>query len=67
MGDDLIDLPVMLRCGLAITVPAAPSLVKKHAHYVTRCEGGRGAVREVCEIIMQAQNTLEAHLETYLR
>ena len=67
MGDDLIDLPVLLRCGLAITVPAAPPLVKKHAHYITRSEGGRGAVREVCEIIMQAQNTLEAHLETYLR
>ena len=67
MGDDLIDLPVMLRCGLAITVPAAPALVKKHAHYVTRREGGRGAAREICEIIMQAQNTLEAHLETYLK
>ena len=36
VGDDLIDLPVMLRCGLAITVPAAPAFVKKHAHYVTR-------------------------------
>jgi 3-deoxy-D-manno-octulosonate 8-phosphate phosphatase (KDO 8-P phosphatase) len=57
----------MLRCGLAITVPAAPALVKKHAHYVTRREGGRGAAREICEIIMQAQNTLDAHLEMYLK
>ena len=35
VGDDLIDLPIMLRCGLAICVPAAPALVKRHAHYVT--------------------------------
>ena len=67
MGDDLIDLPVMLRCGLAISVPAAPALVKKHAHYVTRLEGGRGAVREICEMIMQAQDTLDAQLAMYLK
>lgn len=66
-GDDLIDVPVMLRCGLAITVPAAPAFVKKHADYVTRMEGGHGAVREICEMIMDAQDTLRAHLETYLR
>ncbi len=66
VGDDLIDLPVLLRCGLAITVPAAPPLVKKHAHYVTRLEGGRGAAREICEMIMHAQNTLDTHLATYL-
>lgn len=65
-GDDLIDLPVLLRCGLSICVPAAPALVKKHAHYVTRAEGGRGAAREICELIMQAQDTLDAHLATYL-
>ena len=47
----------MLRCGLAICVPAAPALVKKHAHYVTRREGGRGAAREICEMIMEAQDT----------
>ena len=66
MGDDLIDLPVMLRCGLAFSVPAAPALVKKHAHYVTRLEGGRGAVREVCERVMQAQDTLNAQSGDYL-
>ena len=54
VGDDLIDLPVMLRCGLSICVPAAPALVKKQAHYVTRLEGGHGAVREVCEMVMLA-------------
>jgi 3-deoxy-D-manno-octulosonate 8-phosphate phosphatase (KDO 8-P phosphatase) len=67
VGDDLIDLPVMLRCGLAITVPAAPAFVKRHAHHVTRLEGGRGAVREICELIMHAQETLDAQLAAYLK
>lgn len=66
MGDDVVDLPPMRRCGLAITVPAAPSLVKQHAHYVTQREGGRGAVREAVEFIMQAQGTLEAQMAQFL-
>ncbi len=66
VGDDLIDLPVMIRCGLSICVPSAPALVKKQAHYVTRLEGGHGAVREVCEMVMHAQGTLDTQLETYL-
>ena len=66
VGDDLIDLPVMTRCGLSICVPSAPTLVKKHAHYVTNTEGGHGAVREVCEMVMLAQGTLDAQLEKYL-
>lgn len=65
VGDDVIDLPVMLRCGLSICVPAAPALVKKQAHYVTRLEGGHGAVREVCEMVMLAQGTLDTQSETY--
>ena len=67
MGDDVVDLPVLRRCGLAICVPAAPALVKQHAHYVTQLPGGRGAVREVCELIMQAQGTLDAQLAPYLK
>ncbi|MDN5752796.1 MAG: 3-deoxy-manno-octulosonate-8-phosphatase KdsC [Nitrosospira sp.] len=67
VGDDLIDLPVMLRCGLAVCVPAAPALVKKHAHYVTRLGGGRGAAREICEMVMRAQDTLDVLLATYLK
>jgi 3-deoxy-D-manno-octulosonate 8-phosphate phosphatase (KDO 8-P phosphatase) len=66
VGDDLIDLPVLLRCGLAICVPAAPPLVKKHSHYVTQLEGGHGAVREVCELVMRAQDTLDELLSAYL-
>jgi 3-deoxy-D-manno-octulosonate 8-phosphate phosphatase (KDO 8-P phosphatase) len=60
IGDDLQDLPVLRRCGLAVTVPGAPALVRRHAHYVTRVRGGRGAVRELCELIMHAQGKLGA-------
>lgn len=67
MGDDVVDLPPMLRSGLAITVPAAPALVKQHAHYVTTREGGRGAVREVTEFLMQAQGTYDAQMAQYLK
>jgi 3-deoxy-D-manno-octulosonate 8-phosphate phosphatase (KDO 8-P phosphatase) len=67
MGDDLPDLPVLTRCGLAITVPAAPRLVRQHAHYVTRCAGGNGAVREACELIMHAQGTLDQQVQFYMR
>lgn len=67
MGDDVVDLPVMRRAGLAITVPAAPELVKAHSHYTTRREAGRGAVREACEFLMRAQGTLDAALAPYLQ
>jgi 3-deoxy-D-manno-octulosonate 8-phosphate phosphatase (KDO 8-P phosphatase) len=67
MGDDVVDMPPMLRCGFAITVPAAPDSVKQHAHYITQKEGGRGAVREVCELIMQAQGTLDAQLAPFFK
>lgn len=67
MGDDVVDLPPMLRSGLAITVPAAPALVKQHAHYVTTREGGRGAVREVTEFLMQVQGTYDAQMAQYLK
>jgi len=67
MGDDVVDLPPMRRSGLALTVPAAPSLVKQHAHYVTTREGGSGAVREVVELIMQAQGTYDAQMARFLK
>ncbi len=67
MGDDVVDLPVMRRAGLAITVPAAPELVKAYSHYTTVREGGRGAVREACELLMRTQGTLDAALAPYLK
>jgi 3-deoxy-D-manno-octulosonate 8-phosphate phosphatase (KDO 8-P phosphatase) len=57
-GDDLPDVPLLARSGLAITVPAAPASVRRHAHYVTTREGGAGAVREVAELILAAQGRL---------
>lgn len=66
MGDDVVDLPVMRRVGLAISVPAAPDLVKAHSHYITSREAGRGAVREACEWLMRAQNTFDSMMAAYL-
>ena len=67
MGDDVVDLPVMRRAGLAITVPAAPEIVKAHSHYTTQRAAGHGAVREASEFLMRAQGTLDAALAPYLR
>lgn len=66
MGDDVVDLPVMRRVGFSITVPNSPQLVRDHAHYLTQREGGNGAVRETCELIMSAQGTLDKQLAPYL-
>ena len=66
MGDDWVDLPVMTRCGVAFTVPEAPAVVRQRAHYVTQARAGHGAVREVCELIMQAQGTFETQLAGFL-
>ncbi|HWI14043.1 MAG TPA: HAD hydrolase family protein [Burkholderiales bacterium] len=65
MGDDLVDLPVMRRCGLSCTVPEAPQEVRDVAHYVTRASGGRGAVREACELILRAQGNFDAQLRVH--
>ena len=67
MGDELVDLPVLTRCGLACAPSEAPDAVRKRVHYVASAAAGRGAVREVCEVIMRAQGTLEAATKEYLR
>jgi 3-deoxy-D-manno-octulosonate 8-phosphate phosphatase (KDO 8-P phosphatase) len=66
MGDDWVDLPILTRCGLALSVPEAPAVVRQRVHYVTHASGGRGAVREACELIMQAQGTFESRLADFL-
>ena len=66
VGDDVVDLPVMRQVGLAITVQDAHPLAKQHSHWQTPHGGGRGAARDVCELIMQAQNTLDLQLKPYL-
>jgi 3-deoxy-D-manno-octulosonate 8-phosphate phosphatase (KDO 8-P phosphatase) len=67
MGDDLVDLPVINRCGLAITVPDAPWEVKARCQLVTQASAGRGAAREACEFIMRAQGTWAGQLALYDR
>lgn len=66
VGDDLPDLPVMLKVGLPITVPNASSIMHQHSVYVTSARGGQGAVREVSELLMTAQGTYDATLKKYL-
>jgi len=59
IGDDLIDWPVMARVGLSVAVADAHPLLLPRADYVTRIAGGRGAVREVCDLVLLAQGKLE--------
>lgn len=59
VGDDLVDLPIMRRVGLAIAVGDAHPQVRQHAHWQTHAHGGHGAVREVCEFLLEAQGNLE--------
>lgn len=66
VGDDVLDLPLMVRVGLAIAVQDAHFTVKKHAHWCTQLPGGNGAVREVCDLIMQAQGSFDAAVNRYL-
>ena len=66
MGDDLVDLPVLRRCGLACAPAGAPDIVLRNSHYVTTSQAGAGAVREVCEFVLRAQGKLESALAAYL-
>lgn len=66
VGDDVVDLPAMLKVGLAVAVNDAHKLVKEHAHWVTPSTGGHGAVREVCEMIMGIQGTYTSAMQHYL-
>jgi 3-deoxy-D-manno-octulosonate 8-phosphate phosphatase (KDO 8-P phosphatase) len=66
VGDDVIDLPAMIKVGLPIAVADARPEVKQHADWVTEDRGGQGAVREVCELIMKAQGKFDDRINTYL-
>jgi len=67
VGDDLLDLPVMIRVGLAIAVNDANFAVKQRADWCTTLPGGYGAVREVCDLIMQAQGRFDEVVNMYLK
>jgi 3-deoxy-D-manno-octulosonate 8-phosphate phosphatase (KDO 8-P phosphatase) len=65
MGDDLPDLPLFLQVGLAAAPADAHPVMREHAHYISRANGGAGAVREVCDLLLQAQGHWPALLAGY--
>jgi len=67
IGDDLIDLPILRRAGLSVAVKDAIDEVKNSSHYITHNVGGRGAVREVTELILKAQGLWETAVGRYDR
>jgi len=66
VGDDVVDLPIMSRVGLSIAVQDARPIVKKHAHWITESVGGRGAGRDVCELILEAHGKWDDIINKYL-
>lgn len=66
-GDDLNDLPLMVKSGLAIAVADAAVETREQAHYITKARGGHGAVREAIELILKSQNKWDEMLRHYLR
>lgn len=67
MGDDLIDLPILKRVGLAVAVPNAVEEVRQHAHFVTSRAGGHGGVREICDLILKSQGKWDLATEKYFK
>jgi len=66
MGDELVDLGVLTRCGLACAPGEAPAELRSRAHYVAEAAAGRGAAREVCELLMRAQGSFDKAVQGYL-
>ncbi|MBU1006843.1 MAG: HAD-IIIA family hydrolase [Candidatus Omnitrophica bacterium] len=67
MGDDLLDISIIKRAGLAITPPNAVAEAKALSHYTTQKYGGKGAVREVVEMILKSQGLWEKVISIYLK
>ncbi len=67
VGDDLPDLPMLTRVGFAVTVANAPKIIQDNVHWITKAKGGKGAAREVCDFIMQAQGTYQTMIDSYLQ
>lgn len=67
MGDDILDLPLLRRVGLAGMPANADPTLKEHVHFVSRYPGGQGAVRELCELILKSQGAWDEIMAFYLR
>lgn len=66
VGDDWLDLPILLQAGFSASVPNAHHEVRSRVHYVTEAGGGRGAVRELCDLILRAQGKYDSALAAYI-
>ncbi len=66
IGDDILDLPIIKKVGLAVAPPNAVDDIRNRVHYVTGKEGGKGAVREVIEIILKSQGIWDKTVNSYL-
>jgi 3-deoxy-D-manno-octulosonate 8-phosphate phosphatase (KDO 8-P phosphatase) len=66
VGDDLVDLPILKRVGLAVCVQNGHPFLRRHVHHVTKAPGGLGAIRETIEIILDAQGKWKTVVDRYL-
>ncbi|MEG2076695.1 MAG: HAD hydrolase family protein, partial [Victivallaceae bacterium] len=66
MGDDVVDIPVMRLAGWAVTVADAPEIVAEYCDWQTNLPGGHGAVREMVERLLKAQNKFDLVMERYI-
>ena len=66
IGDDIIDIPILEKVGFAVTVPNAPKYISNYAHYTTAVEGGKGAVREVIDLLIESKGDFSEQLDKLL-
>lgn len=66
MGDDLPDLPLLIRVGLSAAAQDASEIVKQHVDFISKNKAGQGAVREVCELLLKAQDQYQLVIQSYL-
>ena len=66
IGDDIIDIPILEKVGFAVSVPNAPKYISNYSHYVTSLEGGKGAVREVIDLLIESRGDFTSKLDELL-
>mgnify|MGYP005693062805 FL=1 len=66
IGDDIIDIPILEKVGFAVTVPNAPKYISNYVHYTTEVEGGKGAVREVIDLLIESKGDFTKQLDKLL-
>jgi 3-deoxy-D-manno-octulosonate 8-phosphate phosphatase (KDO 8-P phosphatase) len=66
IGDDIIDIPILEKVGFAVTVPNAPKYISNYSHYTTLLEGGKGAVREVIDLLIESKGDFTEQLDKLL-